>query len=385
MDATPVNGICHERFTAVREAFAANFSEGADVGASVALAVDGELVVDLWGGYTDKARTQPWGPDTIVNLYSTTKGAVALLAHMLAERGELDFDAPVARYWPEFAQGGKDALPVRYLLTHEAGLAAVDDELPPGATFDWEMMVHALERQTPLWEPGTATGYHAVTYGWLVGEVLRRISGLTPGKLLQREVCRPLGIDFLIGFGPEEDPRVAEMIRPRISSSAIGSATRVEGSLGARAFGVAPAKPGVGVNGREYRAAEVPAGNGHGNARALATIYGALASGGDWHGVHLLRPESIERARALQVEGMDLVLQRFVRRSLGFMLPVTTESDPRSATSFGHPGMGGSVGFADPERRLGFGYAMNQMGDPSAQGRPDPRWVRMFQAALAAL
>jgi CubicO group peptidase (beta-lactamase class C family) len=376
----PIEGRSAPAFEGVRRLFEQNFRDHGDVGAALAITVDGELVVDLWGGYADGARSRPWEANTIVNTYSTTKGMVAVCAHMLVERGLLDLDAPVAKYWPEFAQAGKESMPVRYLLTHQSGLPALDEPLPPGSSLQWDTMVTALAAQRPLWEPGTAMGYHTITFGWLVGEVIHRVTGLTPGQFLMGNVSEPLGVDYFIGFGPEEDHRVADMLRPRASESAAPAATRVEGTLGERSFSFAPAAPGVGVNHRRYRAAEIPAGNGHGNARALAVVYGTLAGGANAAGVRLLSPASVERARALQVDGHDLVLERRALRTLGFVLPVEDDGDVRSDRAFGHPGMGGSIGYADVGRRLGFGYVMNQMGDPARQAMPDPRWHRIVSA-----
>jgi CubicO group peptidase (beta-lactamase class C family) len=381
--APAISGTCDPAFDRVRDEFVRNFTERGDVGASVAVMVDGELKVDLWGGWADKARSKPWERDTIVATYSTTKGMVALCAHMLADRGELNLDAPVAKYWPEFAQAGKEAMPVRYLLTHQSALPALDTPLPPGSTLDWDAMTTALAAQRPLWEPGTAHGYHTITFGWLIGEVIRRVSGLTPGQYLKKNVCEPLGVDFLLGFGPEEDHRVADMLRPVMEPAATPQ-SRVEGTLAERSFAIAPPKPGVGVNHREYRAAEIPAGNGHGNGRALATIYGALARGGEVDGVRLLSPEAIARAVKEQVNERDVVLELPVRRSLGFVLPIAEQGDIRGPNAFGHPGMGGSAGFADPDHRLGFGYAMNQMY-PSDPSRIDPRAQSLIAATYEAL
>jgi len=207
-------GTCQPRFDAVREAFAANFAAGREVGATFAATLGGELVVDLWAGDADAARTRPWAQDTIVNVFSTTKAVTALCAHMLVDRGLLDVDAPVARYWPEFAAHGKEAITPRHLLSHTAGLAAIRKRLTREAFYDWPAMTAALADETPWWEPGTANGYHALTYGYLVGELVRRIDGRTIGKFLREEVTTPLDIDFHIGLPASEDARVAEMVPP---------------------------------------------------------------------------------------------------------------------------------------------------------------------------
>ncbi len=382
-----IQGHCTPGFEPVREAFVRNFADHGDIGASVAVVQDGERVVDLWGGHANAERSRPWTRDEIVNVYSTTKGITALCAHMLADRGQLDFDAPVARYWPEFAQAGKESMPVRYLLTHQAGLPVVDRPLPRGATLDWDLMVDALAAQRPVWEPGTRHGYHTVTYGWLVGEVVRRVSGKRIGAFLRDEVTSPLGVDFFIGTPAEEDHRVADTVNPPRPTGG-GAEPPVPAvdpeSLAFRSNLPGTSKPGVGVNGREYRAAEVPAGNGHGNARALATIYGALARGGEIDGVRLLSPAAVERAAAEQASGPDAVLGMPSRRSLGFMLPMPELGDPRGPRAFGHAGRGGSYGWADPEAKIGFGYAMNQMW-PGGPSTPDPRAGLLARAVYESL
>ena len=382
----PVNisGQCQSGFEGVREAFARNFTDHGEVGAAVAVTLDGETVVDLWGGFTDTARTRPWRRDTIVILYSCTKGVVAVAAHMLAEQGLIDLESPVARYWPEFGQAGKAHIPVKWLLTHQAGLPLVEQELPAGATLEWGTMVRALERQAPMWEPGTKHGYHTGTFGWLVGEVIRRVTGLSVGHFVRDKIARPLGVDFFIGFGPEEDHRVADMIvaTPDFPGSGIPASVSERGRVAARSFRNSPPKEGVGINHRELRAAEIPAGNGHGNARSLARIYGALARGGEIGGVRLMSAETIERARTEQIRGLDAVLNVEARRSMGFVLPLPETGDVRGENAFGHSGMGGSAGWADGDVRVGFGYVTNCMWAGSAV---DPRPVGLAQAVYDSL
>jgi CubicO group peptidase (beta-lactamase class C family) len=381
-----IHGQCDPAFERVREAFERNFREHSEVGASVAVTIDGQPVVDLWAGYADGERTRPWERDTIVNVYSTTKGIATITAHMLADRGLLDLEAPVVEYWPEFGQAGKERIPVKWLLSHQAGLPVIDKQLHAGGNLEWETMVQALEEQAPVWEPGTKQGYHTVTWGWLAGEVVRRVSGKSVGTFVRDEIAGPLGADFLIGFGPEEDHRVAEMLRGATGTSGASAASQFAGadSLTARSFNVCPPKPGVGVNDREYRAAEIPAGNGHGNARALARIYGALARGGEVDGTRLMSPQSIERARAEQVFSADEILIMKTRRSMGFMLPVKELGDVRHEDAFGHAGMGGSIGWADPVSKIGFGYAMNQMWTGGLM-TPDPRAQGLARAVYESL
>ena len=383
-----IEGTCDARFEGVREAFARNFAESGELGASVAVALGGELVVDLWAGHVDRDRTQPWERDTLVLVYSSTKGVVSLAAHMLADRGLIDFEAPVSDVWPEFAQAGKETLPLRYLLTHQAGLPVVDEELPVGAELEWDIMAGALARQAPVWEPGEKTGYHAATFGWLVGEVIRRVDGRSVGTFIREEIAEPLGVEFLLGFGPEEDNRVSDLHLAQVPAEelpSLAAAALLEPtSLAARAFNIAPRGPNKGRNSRAYRGSEQPGSNGHTNARALATIYGALGSGGAWQGQRLLTEEAIRLAGTPQLEGRDIILQTPVRRTLGFMMPVPGLPDPRGENAFGHAGMGGSLGFCDPDRGLGFGYAMNQMWT-NTLAADDPRANGLAQAVYDSL
>lgn len=360
-----IHGACDARFAPVREAFARSFGEGGEVGAAVAVHLDGGLVVDLWAGHKDFARTQPWQRDTLVNVYSTTKGVTALAAHRLVDEGKLDLDAPVAKYWPEFAQAGKGAIPVRFLLSHRAGLPAVRKLLPNEALYDWNAMTEALAAETPWWTPGTAHGYHAVTFGWLVGEVVRRIAGKSLGAYVRDTFAQPLGLDFHIGLAESEHARVADILQ-QTPPDTTGEAAQLfmralaqpEG-VTARAF-MNPPSMALGPNLPAWRSAEIPGANGHGTARALATLYGRAALG---DGTVISR-EAIARCRTEQSHGDDLVLGVPTRFGLGFMLRQESHEGGRclGAGAFGHPGAGGSLAFADPEARLGFGYVMNRMG-----------------------
>ncbi|HJQ84771.1 MAG TPA: serine hydrolase domain-containing protein, partial [Candidatus Binatia bacterium] len=273
-----VDGECSARFAAVRAAFAANFAAGREVGASFAATVDGEPVVDLWGGWADAACTRPWTRDTIVNVFSTTKAMTALAAHVCVERKLLDVAAPVARYWPEFAAAGKRDLPVGWLLCHQAGLAAIRQPLPLEAVYDWERMVEALGAEAPWWEPGRTSGYHALTFGWLVGELIRRVDGRMPGRFFREEIAEPLGADFHIGLPADAHARVAELVPAtpeEVAASGPRAAVAPESLLG-KVLGNPPIVPEV-ANRPEWRAAEIPAANGHGNARAVARVMAALA------------------------------------------------------------------------------------------------------------
>jgi len=370
LDARPVQGFCEPEFAALRGALADIIESGAEVGAALAVQVDRHPVVDLWGGHRDAERTRPWNADTLVNLYSVGKAVTAICALRLVDHGLLDLEAPVARYWPEFAQAGKARLPVRYLLTHEAGLPAVGRDLSPGAMLEWDVMTGALAAQEPWWEPGQAHGYHVNTQGFLIGEIVRRITGKSLGTYLRDEIAGPAGIDFVTGFGPALDARCADILPPLPSPEAeaqraILDADRTSLTGLSRMRVLAYMNPrdlsgrGV-VNTRRWRAAEVPSTNGHGTARAIARLYSALASDGELDGVHILSPEIVAMAIAERVYAEDVVLQRPTRFGLGFQLTMPERPLGPNPRTFGHFGAGGSLGFADPDTRVAFGYAMNQ-------------------------
>ena len=356
-----VHGHCDQRFVKVKEAFAKNFESGQEVGASFAATIDGKFVVDIWAGYADAAQTRPWERDTIVNVYSTTKAMTALCALMLVDRGLLDLDAPVARYWPEFAQAGKERLPVRYLLSHQAGLAGFDERIPPEALYDWDRMVSLLAAQKPWWDPGKESGYHALTFGYLVGEVVRRITGKTPGTFFLEEVAVPLKADFHIGLPEEYDSRVGELIPPpTLKPGDPGYMDIAPDSMPARTFGN-PLLTAEQPRDRAWRAAEIPAANGHGNARSVARVAAALACGGELDGVHLLTLPTIEKAIEEQYYGTDLVLMVPIRWGLGYGL--TSKEIPISPNprAFFWGGWGGSLIVVDLDAKLSFAYVMNKM------------------------
>lgn len=387
-----IHGFSEPGFTAVRDAFEVNFRDHGELGATVTLVVDGRIVVDLWGGFADAARTRPWDEDTIVNVWSATKGITSLATHMLVDRGMLELDQPVAKYWPEFGQAGKQDLPVRMLLTHQAGLPAVDGPLPDGAALDWEYMTGALARQRPFWEPGTKFGYHAVTFGWLLGELIRRIDGRTLRQFVAEEIAGPLDLDFAIGCESSDFSRCADVLYPRGLSG-----TRPPGSnpafddpnsLSMRATYVLINPPvNAPINSAEWRGAEFGAMNGTSNARAIAKFYSVLASGGSAHGVSVIRPETLNQATALAFEGYDdqVALSPYlIRRGLGYTLTESRLADGRDPSAFGHNGAGGSVAFADPKANLGFAYVMNQMW-PNDPANPDPRALALVRATYQSL
>jgi CubicO group peptidase (beta-lactamase class C family) len=373
-----VQGTCDRRFSGVREEFERNLTERGEVGASVCVTVDGETVADLWGGVADPATGRPWERDTIGVVWSCTKGAVALCAHMLVSRGELHLDAPVTDYWREFGKGGKEGVTVRVLLGHQAGLAAVREPLPEGGLCDWDLVVDLLAAQEPLWEPGTRQGYHALTYGHLVGELVRRVTGRSFGTFFRDEVAGPLGLDFWVGLPPEHAPRVAPTIPaeppepddaiPDFYAQAMTDPASIPGLVlmnsGGLMFPGAMDKPAV-------YAAEIPAVNGVANARALAGMYRPLALGGAVDGVRLLdEATTAEATRVASATEVDATLSVPTRWALGFMKATDNRNLPGgiedsallTEDAFGHAGMGGSVGFADPVARLSFGYSMNKQG-----------------------
>jgi CubicO group peptidase (beta-lactamase class C family) len=384
-----IHGTCKPGFERVKEAFAENFHSFGDVGASLAVMLDGDMVVDLYGGYADAQRTRPWQHDTIVNTYSTTKGMTAICANRLIEQGKLDPEAPVAKYWPEFAQAGKESLPVKYLLCHKAGLPAISGMLSREQGYEWQPLVDALAAQKPWWTPGERHGYHAVTFGHLNGEVIRRVSGMSVGQYFRKEVAEPLGVDFHIGLPEHYDPRVADMIPAPLPTlepdHPLTKAMMDPTSMTFKAFMISP-EPMLNpmyMNTREWRAAEVPAANGHGNARALATIYGALARGGELNGVRILQEETIADATAEQAYGEDAVLFMPMRFGRGFFLEAPEYGLTEGARLFGHPGMGGSFGLGDREAKLGIGYTMNKMIVDNLM--LDPRWDGMLKAIYASV
>jgi CubicO group peptidase (beta-lactamase class C family) len=336
-----IEGVCDPRFAKVRDAFAANWELFPEVGASVAVTLDGKPVVDLWGGWADEAKTKPWDRDTLVMVASTTKGLTGLCGNMLIERGLLDPEAPVAKYWPEFAANGKERCLVKHVFDHRAGLP----DIPPGVMpHDWNAMVTALAAAKPKWEPGTAHAYHSITFGHLVGELIRRVSGQSPGTFLRKEVCEPLRADAWIGVPAELDSRVADIVGP---------AGALRGSP-------------------EWRRSEIPAANGFTNARALARIYAVLACGGDLNGVHLLNRKTMDDATASYVTGRwfgwtDAMMAQVkvpdtvfkVRFARGFALSNEFAWMGPNPKAFGSAGSGGSIAFADPAARVSFAYAQN--------------------------
>jgi CubicO group peptidase (beta-lactamase class C family) len=392
----PISGSCDSRFEQVREAFLRNFAEQDEVGAAVAVFLDGKKVVDLWGGWHDREQTTAWGKDSIVNVWSVGKAITAVALLRLVDAGKVDLDAPVVTYWPEFARGGKAGIPVHMLMSHRAGLPAIGKPLPPGFNLtNWLGMCEALAEQEPWWEPGTRFGYHTNTYGFLLGEIVRRVDGRSIGTFIREEIAAPLGVEFLVGFGREEDARVAhwyfyerppgqESDRPWLE---VDPAT-VSGLAVARVMAYRNPPAGSGrdsagnslydVNSRLWRAAEYPSTNPHSNARSIAAIYSELACDGG----RLLSKQLRDRANTIEADGEDAILGRPNRFGLGFQLTIPGVRpfgpNPRS---FGHFGNGGLLGFADPDARVAFSYVCNRGG----RSWRDPRNIALIDAVYGSI
>ena len=377
----PVAGVCDERFSRVRDVLAANLASGIDIGASAAVYIDGEPVVDIWGGFVDAGRTKPWTGDTIVNNFSTTKTMTALCMLILADRGEVDLDAPVVKYWPEFAAEGKRSVLVRHLLSHSAGLPGWTEPMTLADILDREKATTLLARQAPWWEPGTAIGYHAITFGPLIGEVIRRVTGTTLGQFFAEEVAGPLGADYHIGTGPECDDRVAVMIagtpiRPRTG----------EGTITDRVFFnpyVTPEDSGT----IAWRRGELGGSNGHGNARSVAAVQSVLSAGGEARGVRLLSRAGCERALEQQADQTDLVCGFPLRWGVGYGL-----ENPFISSQYRHRpagrriafwgGAGGSIAVNDFDARMTVTFVMNRHLE---HGGIDQRGIDIVCAAYDSL
>ena len=378
-----ISGYCDDNFTEARNIFEKSISSGFELGGSIAVEVQGKKVIDLWGGYLDHTQSKAWEENTLVNVFSTTKGIAAICLLQLIEKGLLDIEKPVCEYWPEFSVNGKENIPVKYLFCHKAGLCGVREPLESGAFSNWDLITSELAKQEPLWEPGTAHGYHAITYGHLVGELLRRIDGRTIGQYFKEEIAEPLNLDFWIGLPDSEFDRVSDIYPskpgplqylfplltklPRFMLPGrakflldFGDTSKPVGA----AFNNPPisSNRGMEANTKQWRNAEIPAANGHGTARSIAKLYGILANGGSRDGIHVLSPETIEKGRQTQSDGKDLVLGGMrTRFGLGFMLGTENVSMGPNPNAFGHGGAGGSLGFSDPDNNISLGFVMNQM------------------------
>ena len=378
-DVPAIHGTCSDRFAPVRAAFEDNFASKGDVGACVAVSVDGELVVDLWGGVSDVDSGAEWQRDTIINVYSSTKTMAAMSLLLLADRGEVDLTAPAARYWPEFAANGKAEVAVSTFLSHSAGLSGMDEPCEGDALYDWEFVTSALARQAPWWEPGTASGYHALTQGHLIGEIVRRVSGQTIGEFFAQEIATPLadGGDFFIGTPESEFDRIGALIPP----DAPPAAGMAEDSIAARTFSNPRADATVsGSTG--WRKAEIPAANGHGNARGIVNIQSLLACGGEVRGKRLMSEDGCRRIFDVQTDGEDLVLGVPITFGMGYGLSTDLlPMGPNKHIAY-WGGWGGSTVVIDLDARMAVSYVMNRM-EGSLLG--DTRGFGILQAAYQSL
>jgi CubicO group peptidase (beta-lactamase class C family) len=386
-----VEGSCDAAFAEVRSAFSGNFAAGLELGASLAVSVGGRNVVDLWGGHLDAARTRPWERDSLVCVFSCTKGVVAIAVMWAVAQGLVDLDAPVASYWPEFAASDKAEIPVRWLLTHQAGLPAIGQRMPHGSLSDWEAMTTALAAQAPWWEPGTTHGYHGVTFGHLVGEVLRRATGRTCGAVIRDELAGPLGAELWMPLPAGDDARTADLTVSMSPDGTFFDRWDPKTSLGPRAFGnPADSNDPAHCMTDAWRRAEIPAANLHSNARSLDRLFAVLACGGDPLGLPTLGlptlglpPDLVAEFGRCQVRGMDRVMELPTAFALGFEHTIPEWRFGPGERTYGHNGSGGSLAIVDPDAGVSLGYAMNRLW--WGADRADPRWAPIFDALYQAL
>jgi CubicO group peptidase (beta-lactamase class C family) len=382
----PIHGSFDPRFRPVVDAFLENFREEDEIGASASVVLDGDTVIDLWGGFRNGDRTLPWERGTTVCMMSVAKGVTGIAFNMLVDRGLIDIDAPVARYWPEFAQNGKAEIPVRWILDHRAAIPVLTTEkLWPGAMFDREAYVKALAVQEPLWEPGTQAAYHVHNQGFLLGEIMRRVTGMTIGPFLRAEVAGPLHAEYYIGAMSEEEQSHVAEVMPNMEARLFAAKEAEDpNSLRGLAFQQNPQKSWYDtMNSREWRESEIASGNGHGNGRGVARIYGAAVRDEGIDGVKLLSRRGLEAMITEQHNQTELLQERPYHQALGVLLntPVAVYMGP-NPRAFGHHGLGGSIGFGDPDARLGFSYACNKM---HAVGTNGPRARRLIDALYSVI
>ncbi|MEY2398881.1 MAG: hypothetical protein QOJ00_2055 [Actinomycetota bacterium] len=376
-----IHGTFDERFSGVRDVLAGNLDSGADVGASVAIIKDGELVVDIWGGdITDlDGNAAQWDENTLINVYSTTKTMCNLSALICADRGLIDLDAPVATYWPEFKANGKENVLVRHLLGHTAGVPGFTPPMDKADLYDWDKACGVLAAEAPWWEPGESSGYHAITQGYLVGEVVRRVTGKSLGTFVRDELAEPLGADFHVGTPAECDPRVARLIPP--AQAIIPTNTSAE-SVAYRVFSNPVVTPEESWT-EAWRRAEIPAANGHGNARSVAQIQSIVSHGGERHGTRFISDAGLDRIFEVQMSGKpDLVLGVPITLGIGYGL--ISDAMPVAPTKRGcfWGGYGGSVVVNDLENRMTVAFVMNKMGGTTTG---DARGIGCVWAAYAAI
>jgi CubicO group peptidase (beta-lactamase class C family) len=381
---TDPSGTCDPAFAAVRDAFAQNFAAGLELGAALSISVDGTNVVDLWAGHLDAARTRPWERDSVVCVFSCTKGIVAIATMWAVARGLVDLDAPVARYWPEFEQHGKGDIPVRWLLTHEAGLAAIGPRMPHGSLSDWDAMTTALAAQEPWWEPGTAHGYHGVTFGHLIGEVLRRATGRDCGELIRTELADPLGVELCMPLPAALDTRTADLVVDMSRDGTFFDRWDPQTSLGPRAFGNPPdCNDPAHCMTDAFRRAVIPSANLHSDARGLDRCYSVLARDGAIPELDLAPASLVGEFGRCQVRGPDRVMELPTAFALGFEHTIPEWPFGPGPRTFGHNGSGGSLGIVDPDAEVSLGYVMNRLW--WGPDRTDPRWPPIFDALYESL
>ena len=398
-----VRGHCEPAFEPVAQAFVRNFEQFDEVGASVCIIEDGRKVVDLWGGFKDAKSRAPWEKDTLSVVFSCTKAATALCAHVLADRGELDLGAKMSRYWPEFAQNGKHDATVLMALNHSLGVPALREPVKPGGYYDWDYMVDRLAREEPFWTPGTTNGYHMTSFGWTVGEIVRRVSGCSLGKFFREEIGDPLGLDFWIGLPPKLEQRVAPVIHfvPQADTPQTDFLVALTTDAASISHLSVMNNGGRDPNSRAAHAAELGGGGGISNARALARMFEPLANGGWTTGgandaVRLLSAERVDAMRQVSMQtDRDRTLLIPTRFAQGFMLRMDNREFPVGSSvrigeeAFGHVGLGGSIVFADPKHRMSFGYTMNRLGggillNARGQGLVDAAYECVAEPSLRA-
>ena len=374
-----IHGTCDDRFEPVRSALAKNLDSGEELGASIVLDLDGDLVIDMWGGFRDQERTVPWDEHTITNVWSSTKTVTSLAALVLAERGQLDVDAPVAQYWPEFAASGKEGVLVRHLMSHSSGVSGLEQPAKVEDLYDWEQSTARFAAQAPWWEPGTASGYHALNFGHLIGEVVRRVSGKGLKQFVAEEIAGPLGADFQIGAVQSDWGRIADVVPPPplpIDMSEID-----QNSPAFKTF-TGPAPAGEDANTPGWRGADIGAANGHTNARGIARVMSVVSRGGEVDGVRLLSPQTIDLIFREQTNGPDLVIGLPIRFGIGYGITMPELFMPAGDQICFWGGWGGSIILMDVSRRMTFAYMMNKMG---AGILGSDRGFEYQQAVFAAL
>lgn len=388
IDAHFTTGVLHghydSRFEDLVAGLADQVSTGGELGAAIAIDIDGELVVDIWGGYADRAKTREWSQDTIVNVFSSTKNVTALAALMLIDRGLLDPFAPVAKYWPEFAANGKDQVEVRHVLSHTSGVSGWEMPFRLEDVYDWEKSTAQLAAQAPWWQPGTASGYHALTSGHLIGEIVRRITGKTLKVFVRDEIAEPLGADFQIGAAPEDDARIAELVPPPPLDVPLDAVPHDHPMY--KTFAAVPPTPesALAAETTAWRRADIGSANGHGNARSLVRVLSPISLGGSVNGTRLLKPDTIDLIFQEQVNGTDLVLAMPARWGMGFALPhpeAVPDMPDGKVCYWG--GWGGSMVVMNPDRRATFAYVMNKMGQVTPAGTERTRkYTQLIYQAL---